>query len=68
MARAAIGIPDVSLIDMNDLFCWDGTCKEAIGGVVVHRDTHHLTATFARTLAPELGRRLDAIRPPLPSQ
>jgi peptidoglycan/LPS O-acetylase OafA/YrhL len=63
MAQAAIGVPGVSVIDMNDLFCWSGTCKEAIGGVTVYRDTHHLTATFAKTLAPELGRRLDALRP-----
>jgi hypothetical protein len=32
-----------------------------IGGVLVHFDLHHITATYARTLTPYLGRRLAAV-------
>lgn len=46
------------LIDMNDRFCFDGRCPAVIGGVFVYRDTNHITATYARTLAPALVERL----------
>jgi peptidoglycan/LPS O-acetylase OafA/YrhL len=52
MAEAADGQPGVHVLDLTDRFCWDGTCKAVIGGVVVYRDTDHLTRTFAVTLAP----------------
>ena len=29
-------------------------CPAAIGGIPVSRDNHHLTATYAQTLAPQL--------------
>ena len=51
---------DGALIDMNDLICTGETCPAVIGGVVVYRDPTHLTGTFARTMAPELGDRLEA--------
>jgi hypothetical protein len=42
----------VKLLDITDRFCRDGTCHARIGGVVVYSDLAHLTATYARTLAP----------------
>lgn len=33
-----------------------------IGSYLVYRDTYHLTATFARSLAPWLARRLPPVR------
>lgn len=42
------------LIDLDPLYCGSRSCSPVVGGVVVHRDGHHLTATFARTLAPFL--------------
>jgi peptidoglycan/LPS O-acetylase OafA/YrhL len=49
-----------ALIDVNDLICTDTSCPAVIGGVVVYRDPTHLTGTFARTLAPALGDRMEA--------
>ncbi|ROQ36657.1 peptidoglycan/LPS O-acetylase OafA/YrhL [Frondihabitans sp. PhB188] len=48
-------------IDLTDRVCPGDTCLTAIGGVVVYRDTHHLTATYARTLGPALGRAFDRL-------
>lgn len=54
MVEAAQGQEGVTVIDVTDVFCWNGTCKAAVGGVVAYRDQHHLTETFAITLAPIL--------------
>ena len=51
----------VPVIDMTHGFCADGVCPMVIGNVTVWRDYHHFTATYARTLAPALGRELDRI-------
>ncbi|PYY32078.1 hypothetical protein DEI89_14295 [Curtobacterium sp. MCBD17_030] len=52
-----------ALVDLTDRYCTATTCPAVVGGVVVHRDPTHLTATFARTLAPSLGSALaDALR------
>jgi hypothetical protein len=60
MVLAAQKIPsDAVVIDLTDLFCDEDRCFAAIGGVVVYRDSHHLTSTFTVSLAPELARRLD---------
>jgi len=42
------------LIDLSDYYCSPTECPPIIGNVVVYRDTNHITATFARTLAPIL--------------
>ncbi|WP_233575178.1 acyltransferase family protein [Cellulomonas sp. PhB150] len=44
----------VDVLDVNDLLCQDGTCRDVIGGVIVLFDWGHLTTTFARTLRPEV--------------
>jgi len=46
------------LVDMTDSICNPHACDPVVGGVLVLRDSHHLTATYARTLAPVLGREL----------
>ncbi|AST94434.1 acyltransferase [Sutcliffiella cohnii] len=46
--------PNVYYADLNDYICDDEYCKPVIGNVLVYRDAHHLTATYARTLAPML--------------
>jgi len=49
-------VPDnVTLIDLTPLLCPDGYCAPVIGNVLVYHDNSHLTATYARTLAPFLG-------------
>jgi hypothetical protein len=36
-------------------------CPAVVGNALVYRDTYHLSATYARTLAPWLGRRLPSL-------
>jgi hypothetical protein len=61
MVAAAARIPHTAVvIRTSDVFCRAGICDAAIGGVVVYRDSHHLTTTFATTLSPIVGERLDA--------
>jgi len=49
--KAAAGQKDVRLVDLGDFICPDTRCAPVIGHVMVYRDTDHLTATYARTLA-----------------
>jgi hypothetical protein len=43
-----------TVLDMTDYLCDGETCSAAVGGVPVYFDVSHLTATYARTLAPYL--------------
>lgn len=43
------------VLDLVDVICLRNTCPAVIGGVLVYRDNHHLTDSYARTLAPDLG-------------
>lgn len=61
MAAAAEGWPGAAAVDMTRWFCDDDGCPLVIGGVKVYRDLGHLTETYARTLAPYLGRALDPL-------
>lgn len=63
--RAATGLP-VRFIDMNDQICPTATCSPVQRGTIVFTDDNHLTASFSRTMAPVLSRRLGEItgRPP----
>ena len=53
-------LSNVAFIDLNDYFC-DDVCYAVIGNVVVYYDAHHMTATYARTLAPMLDEELRAV-------
>ena len=57
-ARAAAAVPGTHLIDLNTEICPKELCRAVIGDALVFRDKSHLTATFARTLAPGIERRL----------
>ena len=48
----------VHSIDFDELICPGGVCPAEVQGVVTRKDTHHLTADYARLLAPELAARL----------
>lgn len=49
-------------IDLSDYICVEDVCPLVVGGVIVARsDGLHLTGTYARTLAPYLGREIAAI-------
>jgi len=68
MVAAAEGQPGVTVVDMNDLFCRDGSCTPVVGGVVGYRDSHHITATYATTLAPYLEERIEQAVPEVAAQ
>ena len=57
--RATAGtVKGSMLLDLTPYYCRDGGCPAVIGGVTVYRDPHHLTVTYARTLAPYVLRGL----------
>lgn len=56
---AAKNQPSLRIIDLQRYFCFDGRCPVVIGGVLVYRDKHHLTATYARSMAPILKREIE---------
>lgn len=58
--RAAAQSAGAPLVDLSDAYCTDGSCPMMLGGVLVYRDLHHITATFSRTLAPYLADELAA--------
>jgi peptidoglycan/LPS O-acetylase OafA/YrhL len=57
--RAAERSPHAMLIDITDEICPGDVCRAVIGNALVYRDKSHLTATFARTLSPWIGRGLE---------
>ena len=44
----------VATVDMSDALCSPEACAPVVGGVIVWRDGHHITATYAETLAQSL--------------
>jgi peptidoglycan/LPS O-acetylase OafA/YrhL len=56
--RAVDAAPGVKLIDPTNRFCPGNLCPAVIGDVLVYRNSAHITATYSRTLAGWLGRRL----------
>jgi peptidoglycan/LPS O-acetylase OafA/YrhL len=55
----------VPVVSVEDLVCPGGRCQPVIGGVVTFFDTSHLTASYARSLSDELGRRILKVEPGL---
>jgi peptidoglycan/LPS O-acetylase OafA/YrhL len=52
--RASQLLPGSYLVDLSDYYCTADKCLTIIGHVPVYRDADHITATFARSLAPFL--------------
>lgn len=57
-ARAAKRVRGAKLIDARNRICLKRICPAVIDDMLVYRDPKHLSATFARSLAPWLDRRL----------
>ncbi|GAM45044.1 acyltransferase [Nocardia seriolae] len=57
----AAAFPDMRLIDLNDAVCEPTSCAVVEGNILIYHDEHHLTASYSRSLAPELGRQLQPI-------
>ena len=47
--------PLVRVLDLTDRFCRDETCYSTVGGLIVYFDGGHMSASYARTLAPALA-------------
>ncbi|MCC8927716.1 acyltransferase [Rhodococcus sp. I2R] len=52
--------PAVLPLDLTNALCDTAVCRVIEGNVLIYRDEHHLTATYMRTMAPELGRQIAA--------
>ncbi len=51
-------VPRVELVETQAWVCPGGICAAASGGLVMMRDTHHLTASFAARLTPQFEQLL----------
>uniref|UniRef100_UPI0024584DC6 SGNH hydrolase domain-containing protein n=1 Tax=Nocardia brasiliensis TaxID=37326 RepID=UPI0024584DC6 len=60
-AAPAASYPNVFPLDLTDAVCEPEVCPIAEGNILIYHDEHHLTASYSRSLAPELGRRLQPI-------
>lgn len=58
---AAESASGATVANLNEFVCPGQACQPVIGGVMVYRDSTHLTATYSRSLAPALGKKLDAV-------
>ena len=63
LVEAVARNPDARLVDLTDVYCPDRRCLVVIGNVVVFADRDHVTATWARTLAPVLADRIESALP-----
>lgn len=61
--RAMAAVEGARLVELTGAICPRGRCPAVIEGKLVYRNTAHLTATFARTLAPVIDRQLPRLRP-----
>ncbi|HLR99792.1 MAG TPA: acyltransferase family protein [Mycolicibacillus parakoreensis] len=52
--------PVLKPLDMTDAVCRADVCRAVEGNVMVYHDSHHLSASYMRTMAGELGRQLAA--------
>src|SRR5262249_21135095 len=53
--------PGVDFIDMDRYFCPGDMCPAVIGNVLVYRRGSHVTSTYVKTLAPQLGAALNSV-------
>ncbi|OBF79702.1 acetyltransferase [Mycobacterium sp. 852002-51163_SCH5372311] len=50
--------PLLKPLDMSDAICRPDVCRPVEGNVLIYHGAHHLSPTYVRTLAPELGRQI----------
>ena len=62
-AARELGSRHIGTVNLDGYFCPKGTCEGAIGSVVTYSDGSHITATYAKTLAPYLEQPIrDALK------
>lgn len=59
--RAARQVKKVRVIDPTPRFCPKRPCRVVANDMLMYRDSYHITATYARSLAPWLDRKLPRI-------
>jgi peptidoglycan/LPS O-acetylase OafA/YrhL len=52
--------PLLKPLDMSDAICRRDYCRVVEGNVLLYHDSHHLSATYMRTMTSELGRQIGA--------
>ncbi len=52
--------PLLKPLDMSDAVCRPDNCRAVEGNVLLYHDSHHLSATYMRTMTAELGRQVGA--------
>ena len=52
--------PLLKPLDMSDAVCRPDICRAVEGNVLLYHDSHHLSATYMRTMTGELGRQVGA--------
>lgn len=52
--------PLMKPLDMSDAVCRPDYCRVVEGNVLLYHDSHHLSATYMRTMTDELGRQMAA--------
>ncbi|MGO4613228.1 acyltransferase family protein [Nocardia sp. 2YAB30] len=57
----AASFANVFPLDLSDAVCERDVCAVTEGNILIYHDEHHLTASYSRSLAPELGRQLSPI-------
>lgn len=65
LSAAAAPFHNVRMIDLTGAICPMGACRAEYKGMVVFQDSHHMTATFAATLAPELAKSIGLGQQPI---
>lgn len=54
--------PRVRVVDLTSFMCSARSCPPVVGGALVRKDTHHLTAAFSLSLGPYLQRALARLK------
>ncbi|MGH8183862.1 MAG: SGNH hydrolase domain-containing protein, partial [Rhodanobacteraceae bacterium] len=62
LKATAAPVQDVQFVDMTNSVCPGGVCRAELDSRIVFSDRGHMTATFARTLAPALATALETGR------
>ncbi|HEV7710646.1 MAG TPA: acyltransferase family protein [Asanoa sp.] len=58
--KAVAAHPSVKMIDMFDTICPTDRCPAVIGNVMIYRRGSHLTATYVKTMTPQIARAMTA--------
>jgi peptidoglycan/LPS O-acetylase OafA/YrhL len=67
LEQTAARATGAKVVDLSAATCPRDPCPVVVDGMLVYRDSHHLTATFAASLAPTLYAALPVLGAPVPA-